>query len=97
MTHRPLPLLLLVLLGWGAPLQAQTLLDVTAAGAAQGALNNTAMPQYAGALSAARAAVNGSQPSSFAPAGFSGSSASGGGAPPPPRRPHHPWALRWPR
>jgi type IV secretory pathway TrbL component len=76
----PLPLLLLVLLGWGAPLQAQTLLDVTAAGAAQGALNNTAMPQYAGALSAARAAINGSQSSSFSPAGFPGSSANGAGS-----------------
>ncbi len=76
----PLPLVLLVLIGWGAPLQAQTLMDLTTAGAAQGALNATATPQYAGALSAARAAVNGSQPSFFSPAGFQGSSANGAGS-----------------
>ncbi|MCP9850794.1 hypothetical protein [Cyanobium sp. Morenito 9A2] len=74
MAHSRRSLLLLMLIGWGAPLQAQTLMDLTTAGAAQGALNATAMPSYVGALGAARAAVSGTQSSSFAPGGVPSSS-----------------------
>jgi hypothetical protein len=56
-----LPLLILLLVGFTAPLHAQSLVDAATAGAAQGSLNNMAMPGYGGTLKAARATLKGTQ------------------------------------